>query len=82
MICPTRTEKTHLAMAIDNECCSNKMKAYFIKMDEPKEKFHDALIRDVAGRLFPMASPSIHVLSSKRLAVASTTGQKYFFPAS
>ena len=27
------------------------MKAYFIKMDELKEKFHDALIREGTGRL-------------------------------
>ena len=51
MIGPTGTGKTHLAMAIGNECCENKMKAYFIKMDELKDKFHDAMIGERTGKL-------------------------------
>jgi DNA replication protein DnaC len=51
MIGPTGTGKTHLAMAIGNECCNNKMKGYFIKMDELKDKFHDAIVRERTGKL-------------------------------
>lgn len=28
---------------MDNEYCNNNMKVYFIKMDELKDKFHDAI---------------------------------------
>lgn len=38
-------------MAIGNECCSNKMKAYFIKMDELKDKFYDAIVGEKTGKL-------------------------------
>ena len=46
MIGPTGTGKTHLAMAIGNQCCDNNMKAYFIKMGELKEKFHAAILAE------------------------------------
>lgn len=49
MIGPTGTGKIHLALAIGNECCNNKMKAYFIKMDE--HKFHDAIVREMTRKL-------------------------------
>ena len=51
MIGPTGTGKTHLAMAIGNECCENRLKAYFIKMSELKDKFHEALTREKTGKL-------------------------------
>ena len=51
MIGPTGTGKTHLAQAIGNECCARRMKTYFIKMQELKEKFHNASSSATAGRL-------------------------------
>ena len=50
MIGPTGTGKTHLAMAIGNQCCDNNMKAYFIKMGELKEKFHNAILAERQGK--------------------------------
>lgn len=50
MIGPTGTGKTHLAMAIGNQCCENNMKAYFIRMDELKEKFHAAILAERQGK--------------------------------
>ena len=50
MIGPTGTGKTHLAMAIGNQCCDNNMKAYFIKMGELKDRFHAAILAERQGR--------------------------------
>ncbi len=50
MIGPTGTGKTHLAMAIGNQCCDNNMKAYFIKMGELKERFHAAILAERQGK--------------------------------
>lgn len=50
MVGPAGTGKTHLAMAIGNRCCENNMKAYFIKMDELKERFHSAIIAERQGK--------------------------------
>ena len=51
MVGPTGTGKTHLAEAIGNECCVNSMKAYFLKMQELKEKFHKAILSGCEDRL-------------------------------
>ncbi len=37
------TGKTHLALSIGMECCKKKHKAYFIKLEELKGKFKDAI---------------------------------------
>lgn len=50
MVGPTGTGKTHLAMAIGNQCCDNNMKAYFIKMGELKDRFHAAILAERQGR--------------------------------
>ena len=56
MIGPTGTGKTHLAMAIGNECIENGIKVYFIKMDELKTKFHEALSKNEPGSLIESLS--------------------------
>jgi len=44
-----------------NECCNNKIKAYFIKMDELKAKFHDVIFqgedRHVVERALQVSLP-------------------------
>lgn len=50
MIGPTGTGKTHLAMAIGNQCCDSNIKAYFIKMDELKERFHASILAGRQGK--------------------------------
>ena len=39
---PAGTGKTHLAQALGYECCRHKLKAYFFKMSELKDKFNRA----------------------------------------
>lgn len=51
MIGPAGTGKTHLAMAIGNECCEHHLKTYFVKMGELKDRFHDALTKECTGKL-------------------------------
>ena len=50
MIGPTGTGKTHLAMAIGNQCCDNNMKTYFIKIGKLKDRFHAAILAERQGR--------------------------------
>lgn len=51
MVGPTGTGKTHLAEAIGNECCRRRMRTYFIKMQELKDRFHSSVIAGSTGRL-------------------------------
>lgn len=51
MVGPTGTGKTHLAEAIGNECCRRRMRTYFIKMQELKDRFRSSIISGSAGRL-------------------------------
>ena len=51
MVGPTGTGKTHLAEAIGNECCRRRMRTYFIKMQELKDRFRSSIISGSTGRL-------------------------------
>lgn len=51
MVGPTGTGKTHLAQAIGNECCRRRMKTYFVKMQELKERIASSLRIGSSGRL-------------------------------
>ena len=51
MVGPTGTGKTHLAEAIGNECCRRRMRTYFIKMQELKDRFQSSIISGSTGRL-------------------------------
>lgn len=51
MVGPTGTGKTHLAEAIGNECCRRRLRTYFIKMQELKDRFRSSIISGSTGRL-------------------------------
>ena len=51
MVGPAGTGKTHLAEAIGNECCRRRMRTYFIKMQELKDRFRSSIISGSTGRL-------------------------------
>lgn len=51
MVGPTGTGKTHLAQAIGNECCKRRIKTYFVKMQELKEKIAYSLKVGSSGSL-------------------------------
>ncbi len=51
MIGSTGTGKTHLAQAIGNLCCDSDIRAYYIKMEELKEKFAVAISDKREGKV-------------------------------
>lgn len=48
---PAGTGKTHLAQAFGYECCKHKLKAYFIKMSELRDKFLRARAKNTTSYL-------------------------------
>ena len=60
---PPGTGKTHLAMAFGYECCRRKIKAYFIKMSELKDRFSRAIqARSTAVLLDSLVKPSCLII--------------------
>lgn len=50
LIVSTGTDKTNLAMAIENQYCDNNMKASLIKRGELKERLHAAILAERQGK--------------------------------
>lgn len=80
MIGPTGTGKTHLAQAIGNECCAKAMKAYFIKMSELQEKFHNAIVQQTTGKLLNALSKySCFIIDEAGYGQFNTEETRLFF---
>lgn len=60
---PPGTGKTHLAQAFGYECCQHRLKTYFIKMTELRDKFTQARATGkVAGTLNSLVRPSCLII--------------------
>lgn len=60
---PPGTGKTHLAQAFGYECCQHRLKTYFIKMTELRDKFNQARTTGkVASALNSLVRPSCLII--------------------